>query len=144
MTKIAINKGFTLIELVFGIVVLSIAMTLMTTMLVSQSKDSLAPLYNFRSSMLGESVIQSLLQRNYQDIDEFKVDSFTSVVGSQRINKILNLDQDLPYQYNNYAFKINLVPELKVVTNRRMKRIEVTIKTPSNEEITFSALKGDY
>ena len=144
MTKIAISKGFTLIELVFGIVVLSIAMTLMTTMLVSQSKDSLAPLYNFRSSMLGESVIQSLLQRNYQDIDEFKVDSFTSVVGSQRINKILNLDQDLPYQYNNYAFKIDLVPELKVVTNRRMKRIEVTIKTPSNEEITFSALKGDY
>ena len=144
MTKIAINKGFTLIELVFGIVVLSIAMTLMTTMLVSQSKDSLAPLYSFRSSTLGENVIQSLLQRNYQDIDEFKVDSFTRVVGSLGINKILNLDQDLPYQYNNYAFKINLTPEFKVVKNRRMKRIDVTIKTPNNEEITFSALKGDY
>jgi len=144
MIRIAMNKGFTLIELVFGIVVLSIAMTLMMTMLVSQSNDSLAPLYRFRSVTLGQSVIASLLQKNYQDIDQFNVASFTRVSGALAMNKILSLDTDLPSQYNNYAFKINVTPELKVVENRTMKRIDVTIKTPNNEDITFSALKANY
>ena len=59
------NKGFTLVELVIGIVLLAIAMMVMNTMLISQSKDALEPLYRLRASQLGQSILQDILSHAY-------------------------------------------------------------------------------
>jgi MSHA pilin protein MshD len=61
------NRGFTLVELVIGIVVLATAMMVMNTMLISQSKDALEPLYRLRASQLGQSIMHNVLSRAYDE-----------------------------------------------------------------------------
>lgn len=173
------SRGFTLVELVIGIVVLAIAMMVMNTMLISQSKDSLEPLYRLRASQLGQSIMQNVLARAYDensdhngglyrcgeiwpstgviqnclavlgrdtgevagehqdfdDVDDFITNGFQSAVNYGDV-----LGDDLPNQYNNYAIKIEVV---EVLADNN-KKISVIIKTPSDEEIRFSALKGNY
>lgn len=183
------KRGFTLVELVVGIVVLAIAMMIMNTMLISQSKDALEPLYRLRASQLGQSIMQNVLSRSYDensdhnggfyrcdetwdildppelvtctdetdygpdgsgetshpffnDVDDFQTNGFVkatdygNVVGDQ-----LGGD-DYAAQYTNYAVNIEVSLDQSRVFN--MKKVTLTIKTPSNEEIMFSALKGNY
>jgi len=174
------NRGFTLVELVVGIVVLAVAMMIMTTMLVSQSKDALEPLYRLRASQLGQGIMQNILSRAYDensdhngglyrcgeiwqpantlqacsgtlgrdgtevagdhqefnDVDDFITNDFEPAVNYGDV-----LGDDLSTQYNNYAVKVEVdLDDL----NSNSKKIAVTIQTPSNEEIRFSALKGNY
>lgn len=191
-------RGFTLVELVIGMVVLAIAMLTMNTMLVSQSEDALEPLYRLRASQLGQSILQDILSRSFDqnsdrngsyfrcgeiwsngdlwydfansrwsetppqqivpctapsgygpdggedptkhatfnDVDDFIETDFVSVV-----NYGDALDHPYSTEYNNYFVKIAVQEYLNSTT---MKRIDVTIRTPSSEEILFSALKGNY
>jgi len=173
------NRGFTLVELVVGIVVLAVAMMIMNTMLISQSKDALEPLYRLRASQLGQSIMQNILSRsydensdhngglyrcgeiwqpsnavqdcsttlgldsgevagehqNFNDVDDFITTGFEPAVSYGDV-----LGGDLPSQYNNYVVSI----EVEIVTVDISKKIAVIIKTPSGEQIRFSALKGNY
>jgi MSHA pilin protein MshD len=173
------NRGFTLVELVVGIVVLAIAMMVMNTLLISQSKDALEPLYRLRASQLGQSIMQSVLSRaydeksdhngglyrcgevwqpsnatqacspmlgidagevageheNFNDVDDFITTGFISAVDYGDV-----LGDNLANQYANYAVNIEVV----IVSADISKKVAVIIKTPSNEEIRFSALKGNY
>ncbi|WP_354624159.1 prepilin-type N-terminal cleavage/methylation domain-containing protein [Psychromonas sp. MME2] len=191
-------RGFTLVELVIGMVVLAIAMLSMNTMLTSQSKDALEPLYRLRAAQLGQSILQDILARSfdqnsdpnggyfrcgeiwrngdlwydansktwvdispqqavpctnpadygpdsgedpdnhshYNDVDDFIEVNFVSVV-----NYGDALDQPYATEYTNYLVKIAVTP---YINSTAMKLIEVTIRTPSGEEILFSALKGNY
>ena len=201
--KTAMQKGFTLVELVVGIVVLAIAMLGMNTMLISQSKDALEPVYRLRASQLGQSVLQDILARaydqnsdhnggyyrcgeiwsngalwfdftsqmwvlttpqqivpctlqsnygpdidkgevvgehqNFNDVDDFIVADFMSAVNYGDV-----LGTALATQYSNYLVKIVVGEDTTTFAGTTMKRIDVTIKTPSDEEILFSALKGNY
>lgn len=211
MSKKAMNKGFTLVELIIGIVVLAVAMMVMNTMLISQSKDALEPLYRLRASQLGQSIMQNILTRAYDqnadhnggyyrcgeiwgeaglwyngstwqsgvpdpindvlscttpanygpdgahpngekpdpantnaqkhpifnDVDDFITTGFIDAVTYGNV-----VGEGLSPQYNNYAVQIAVSADSSSGTT--MKRIDVTIKTPSDEEIVFSALKGNY
>ena len=203
------NKGFTLVELVVGIVVMAIAMMIMNTMLISQSKDSLEPLYRLRASQLGQSIMQNILTRaydensdhnggfyrcgeiwqngdlwfnektqdwelladgetadnvtcstrlgfdsgetkgehfNFNDVDDFIENDFTSAVAYGNVVGGTLGDVNSA-QYNNYFIKIDVVLDKNQVVDAKkitMKKITLTIKTPSNEEIQFNALKGNY
>ncbi len=57
--------GFTLVELVVGIVVMAVAFTIITTMLVTQSRDSIDPLHQMRAAELGQSLLSEITSRAY-------------------------------------------------------------------------------
>ncbi len=181
------KRGFTLVELVVGIVVLAIAMMIMNTLLISQSKDALEPLYRLRASQLGQGIMQDVLARAYDEQsdhngglyrcgevwdsdnllhdctepDNFGPDAGEFPEGDEDLNDVHQdfndvddfitegfqpaidygdaLGGDLATQYNNYAIKIAVE-----AFDGCCKKIVITIKTPSNEEIRFSALKGNY
>ncbi|MCE2572124.1 type IV pilus modification PilV family protein [Motilimonas eburnea] len=59
------QMGFTLVELVVGIVVMAVAFTIITTMLVTQSRDSIDPLHQMRAAELGQSVLNEIVSRSY-------------------------------------------------------------------------------
>ena len=59
------QAGFTLVELVVGMVVMAIAFTIITTMLVTQSKDSIDPLHQMRAAELGQSILNEIVSRSY-------------------------------------------------------------------------------
>ncbi len=180
------KRGFTLVELVVGIVVLAIAMIIMNTLLISQSKDALEPLYRLRASQLGQGIMQDVLARaydeqsdhngglyrcsevwdsdnilhpcttlagfgvdhesgesegehqNFNDVDDFITDGFQPASDYGDI-----LGDDLSSQYNNYYIDI-AVEFFNINNGNDSKKIIITIKTPSNEELRFSALKGNY
>lgn len=143
------NKGFTLIELVVGMAVLAIAMMLMSVMFISQSKHVLDPLHQLRASQFGEAILQQVLsssydkinndQQTFNDVEDFITDDFEPIFSYADI-----LGDNLSKQYNNYQVKIGVFEFLNTDIQQKMKRIDVTIKTPSDDNIVFSALKGRY
>ncbi len=202
------KRGFTLVELVVGIVVLAIAMMIMNTLLISQSKDALEPLYRLRASQLGQSIMQNILSRaydensdhnggyyrcgevwqngnlwfddniddwttvetpptivscssslgidaeevqgkhfNFNDVDDFITSGFISANDYGNVVGDKLGGDDYSSQYNNYAVKIEVgLDNNQGITMKKitMKKITLTIQTPSNEQIQFSALKGNY
>lgn len=188
------RNGFSLVELVVGIVVLAVALLTMNMMLISQSKDALEPIHRLRASQLGQSILQDILSRaydqnsdhnggvyrcgeiwgdshfwynhnsnawqtsgtptlvpcsvvygidigekagehqNFNDVDDFIENNFVSAVVYGNV-----LGAEGPIQIQNYFVKIDVVPK-----DTAFKEISVIVKTPTNEEILFSALKGNY
>lgn len=187
-----INRGFTLIELVIGIVVLAIAMMVMNTFFLSQSKDALEPIYRLRASQLGQSIMQDILSRSYDENSDhnggyyrcgekwidgvlwYDGNIWTATGTPQPVACSINYGPDLApagsevvgdhsnfndvddfitnnifvaasnyvAEYNYYDVKIAVVADNS--SGVSMKRIDVTVRTPNNEEIEFSALKGNY
>jgi MSHA pilin protein MshD len=193
------EKGFSLVELVVGIVVLAVAMMVMNTLLITHSKDALEPLYRLRASQLGQSIMVNILSRAYDqnsdhnggyfrcgevwqngdawydiasktwllttpqntvpctssenyapetlesnhptfnDVDDFIENEFVSAIDYEDL-----LGDAFPTDYRNYQIKITVFADTSTLASTTMKQIHVTIKTPSDEEFLFSALKGNY
>ena len=60
-----ITKGFTLIELIVGIVVLSISFSLITSLILPLSEKSAEQLHQVRASELGQSMMNEILARAF-------------------------------------------------------------------------------
>lgn len=60
-------KGITLIEVVIGIVVMGIALTLLATVLAPQAVVHLSPMYQVRASELGKTFIADILTRAFDE-----------------------------------------------------------------------------
>jgi len=138
------NKGFTLIELVIGMVVLVTAMLFMNTVLVSQSKHSLSPLHQLRAAQFANSLLlhitdlpyakipSSLLTRQAKNSDGFNpISAYQSWLG-----------YPLGKEYRGYLLKVNMTELIGVYGPEQIKQIDVTIKTPDQQSIVFSVLKG--
>jgi MSHA pilin protein MshD len=61
------TSGFTLIELVIGIVVFSIALTLFTSLIVPQAVRSVDPIFQVRAAELGQSLINEIIGRSFDE-----------------------------------------------------------------------------
>ena len=60
-------KGFTLIELIVGIVVLSISISLIITLILPLSEKSAEQLHQIRASELGQSMVNEILARSFDE-----------------------------------------------------------------------------
>ena len=63
-------KGFTLIELVIGIIVFSIALTLFTSLIVPQAIKSVDPIFQVRASELGQSMINEITSKSFDETSD--------------------------------------------------------------------------
>ncbi|WP_339720771.1 type II secretion system protein [uncultured Paraglaciecola sp.] len=64
-----VNKaaGFTLIELVIGIIVFSIALVLFTSLIVPQVIRSVDPIFQVRAAELGQSIINEIAGKSFDE-----------------------------------------------------------------------------
>lgn len=62
-----VNKGFTLIEMVIGIVVFSIAFALITSLLLPSSEHSARQVQQIRAAELGQSMFNEILSKAFDD-----------------------------------------------------------------------------
>ncbi len=196
------TKGFTLVELVVGMVVLAIALTVITTMLVTQSKDSVEPVHRVRAAELGQSLLNEILSRAYDensdhngglyrcgeiwqqpplpqtatswfDGSNWQISgtpvaipctapgsygndgevraSFNDVDDYQRgfddgpVQDALGAS--LPDVYQNFKVRIVVTEDSSLMPGgaaNQGKRIDLTVKTPTGEEINFSVIRGNY
>lgn len=61
------TQGFTLIELIIGIVVLAISFSLLTTLILPLSEKSAEQLHQVRAAELGQSMINEILARAFDE-----------------------------------------------------------------------------
>jgi MSHA pilin protein MshD len=65
--KLPLSSGFTLIELIVGIVVLAISLVVITSFLVPQARQSIDPIYQVRSAELGSSLMNEILGKSFDE-----------------------------------------------------------------------------
>ena len=65
--KKALTQGFTLIELIVGIVVLAISFSLLTTLILPLSEKSAEQLHQVRAAELGQSMMNEILARAFDE-----------------------------------------------------------------------------
>lgn len=63
------KSGFTLIEMVVGIVVLASAMVIVTGVFLPQASQALSPMYQIRSTALAKSIMNQVLVRNFDSVN---------------------------------------------------------------------------
>ena len=61
------QKGFTLLELIFGIVVMSVVLLIMTGALFPQAEESTDPWFQVRSAELAQSMMNEILARRFDE-----------------------------------------------------------------------------
>jgi MSHA pilin protein MshD len=64
------TKGFTLLELVIGIVVFAIALGLFTSMIVPQAVRSVDPIFQVRAAELSKSLINEISSKSFDEISD--------------------------------------------------------------------------
>jgi MSHA pilin protein MshD len=63
------QRGFTLIEIVVGIVVLAVALTIVTGVFLPQANKMTSPMYQIKATALGKSIMNQVLIRYYDDVN---------------------------------------------------------------------------
>ena len=61
------HKGFTLIELILGMVVLAIVMTIITGLLAPQARQSADPVVQIRATELGQALMNEVLGKSFDE-----------------------------------------------------------------------------
>lgn len=61
------SKGFTLIEMVIGIIVFGVALTLITSFLLPQSARSIDPIYQARATELAQSLLNEISAKSFDE-----------------------------------------------------------------------------
>ena len=172
-------KGFTLIELVVGMVVLSIAMVLLTSMLFPQADRAAETLHRVRSAELAHSLLNEIWSKRYDQntnpnggvpacgasarpdlglsaglpctpVNDLGPDgenrnSFNDVDdyhGLTQASLMLNSVNTYANEYPNYQLNVTVTYPDTVNMDTKLIRIDVT--TPSNEVITYNAIRSNY
>ena len=188
-------QGFTLIELVVGMVAFSIALVLFTSLIVPQAKKSVDPIFQVRAAELGQSLMNEVLAKsfdeesnrvggslrcndkddddnviqacttsdklgddgesrdNYDDVDDY--DGFTAA--NSDIKNALNEDITLDGStiYSGFSVSVTVVydDDMDGIDNLlesgsddpgNTKLITVTVTTPNDEDIIFSAYRSNF
>ena len=63
------QRGFTLIEIVIGIVVLAVALTIVTGVFLPQANKMTTPMYQIKATALGKSIMNQVLIRYYDEVN---------------------------------------------------------------------------
>ncbi|MBU0588415.1 MAG: prepilin-type N-terminal cleavage/methylation domain-containing protein [Gammaproteobacteria bacterium] len=139
--------GFTLVELIIFIVVVSIGVAGIVLVVNTVVQSSADPMLRKQAIALADSIMEEVLQKEYEDPD-----GLPNVVESGRstyddvddYNGISNAAfTDLPAEVSaRYVIAIVVDPPA-TVNGQAMKRVRVTV-TGGGESITATGYRGDY
>ncbi len=164
------HAGFTLIEMVVGMLVLGIALVMMSSMLFPQADRAAKTLHRVRSAELAHSVLNEIWGKRYDENtnpnggipacgsatgsscssslgaegesrDQF--DDVDDYSGNLTINsQMLDSSQTYAVDYPGYGLSVSVTyPD---TSNRNSKLIQVNVTTPDGEVITYNALRSNY
>jgi MSHA pilin protein MshD len=161
------QAGFTLMELVVGMLVMGIAITMMTSMLFPQADRAAQTLHRVRSAELAHGILNEIwgkrfdqntnanggvpacgsplglacsttMGREGENRNDFNdVDDYN---GLTHTDLMLNSAQTYAAFYPNY--QLNVTVTLGTVVNTKLITIDVTM--PAGEVITYQAVRSNY
>lgn len=162
------QQGFTLIELVIGMLVIGIAIVMLTSMLFPQADRAASTLHRVRSAELAHSVMNEIWGKRYDqntnanggtpacdsplgnncstslgpEVGESRND-FNDVDDYNGLNEtatMLNSTQTYAAAYPNYSLSVTVA--YGPAPNTKLVTINVT--TPDNEVITYNLVRSNY
>ncbi|GGY94006.1 MSHA biogenesis protein MshD [Shewanella fodinae] len=160
------RQGFTLIELVIGMLVLSIAIVLLTSVLFPQSDRAAATLQRVRASELAGSVLNEIWGKAYDENSGFggvpacgskdgvncstvfgpdgenrnDYDDVDDYNGLNESSEMLNSNQHYADLYPGFSLRVTVTPG----SDANTKLITVIVGTPAGEVIQFNAVRSNY
>ncbi|MCU7994143.1 type II secretion system GspH family protein [Shewanella glacialipiscicola] len=168
LRKQSSSKGFTLIELVVGMLVIGIAIVMLTSMLFPQADRAASTLHRVKSAELAHSVMNEIWGKRYDqntnanggtpacgaaagvacstilgsELGEGRNDynDVDDYNGLNETSKMLNSTQTYADAYPNYRLSVSVV--YGSVANTKLVTINVT--TPDSEVITYNMVRSNY
>ncbi len=158
-------QGFTLLELVFGIVVFTISLTVVLTLIVPQAAQTAEPLRQVKAAKLGQSLMNDILSRSFDELSDsgppfescIEKGACTSSLGPEESDEA---DYDDVDDYNGFfvsdvggiysQFSYNVLVEYDTsiddtaFDSQQYKRIDIAVTAPDGEVYRFSAFRGSY
>jgi MSHA pilin protein MshD len=165
------TRGFTLIELVVGMMVIAIAIVMLTSMLFPQADRAAKTLHRVRSAELAHSVMNEIWGKRYDQqtnpnggvpacnaptgiactaasalgLDGESRDTFNDVDDYNDLNETAKmLDSSQTYAQAYPRYQLNVSVEYLDPATQAKKLITVDVTTPANEVITYQALRSNY
>lgn len=158
------SAGFTLIELVVGIVVFTISLSIILTLIVPQAAQTAEPLRQVKAAKLGQSLMNEVLSRSYDENSDrsppfqtcTEKGNCTTSLGAEEgsRNKFDDVDDyngvsvsDAGGIYSGYGYTIAVVYDnsIDVLSSANSyKRIDIVVIAPDNQNYAFSAYRGSY
>ncbi|WP_435805037.1 type IV pilus modification PilV family protein [Shewanella psychromarinicola] len=164
------ERGFTLIELVVGMMVIAIAIVMLTSMLFPQADRAAKTLHRVRSAELAHSVMNEIWGKRYDQNtnpnggvpacaptgevctaasslghDGENRNNFNDVDdynGLDEDDKMLDSSQTYAQAYPRY--KLTVTVKYLDPAAQAQKLITVAVTTPAGEVITYQALRSNY
>ncbi|MGX9461956.1 type IV pilus modification PilV family protein [Shewanella sp. A14] len=164
------HGGFTLIELVVGMMVIGIAIVMLTSMLFPQADRAAATIHRVRSAELAHSVMNEIWGKRYDQNTnanggvpacnasggiactsagllgpEESRDMFNDVDDYHGLDETDNmLDSSQTYAQAYPRYQLNVSVEYLDPTTQAKKLITVDVTTPVGEVITYQAVRSNY
>ncbi len=153
-------KGFSLIELIITIVVLGVALSALTSSIFNGVGRNADPLWQSKATQLSQSYLDEILSMRYQEDSPLggggvgtctlvgseagetsrslydDVDDYNGLIESADF-----LDTTTLSNYSGYNVSIEVTCN-DVATNSKL--IAVTITSPTNQNLVFSVIRGDF
>lgn len=140
------QAGFTLVELVIFIVIVSVGVAGILLVMNTVVASSADPLVRKQALALAESVLEEVLQKAYADPDPPGTPGETTRATFDDVDdyngKSNSTFTDLPAALSSYAITI-VVDAPAQLNGVDMKRVRVTV-SKSAESITLTGYRGNY
>lgn len=168
------QKGFTLIEIIIGIVTLGIALSLLSTLIFPQAKRSVEPLIQMRAAELGIALMNEITSKSFDENSDHgggiircgetspptcslvlgpeseTRDEYNDVDDYHGLSNMTNsLGDDLSARYPGFSYSISVCYSDAQGTcvaagTSLFKRVDIAVTAPTGQTYTFSGLRGDY
>lgn len=168
------SQGFTLIELIVGIVVLTISLSIVSTLIAPAEEKSADNILQIKASELGQSLMNDIMSRAFDDnsdmsggrirCDETGALACTTVLASELgetkrsqyndvddfngYDELLNSTNEvIDSGYDQFIIKVTVSyagTELGLADNSLAKRITVSVTTPLGTAIEFTSHKANF
>lgn len=160
------SRGFTLLELIIGIVVFSISLTVVLSLIAPQAAQTAEPLRQVKAAKLGQSLLNDILSRSFDENSDrsppFETcnqkGSCSTTLGPEETNES---DYDDVDDYNGFAladvggiyanYSVSVVVEYDsdlsdstANDGDTFKRVDVAVTAPDGQTYGFSAYRGSY
>lgn len=162
-------KGFTLVELITGIVVLAVALSLIVPVLLPTQRQSAEQIMQIRAAELGQSMLNEILAKSFDEAsdrqggllrcgeagivctnagaEEASRDLYDDVDDYHNLTFLANANNQSLSQYQGFAVNVQVSyqgNELGFIDNTLAKRITISVTTPLDSVISFTSYKTNF
>lgn len=166
INKLKSYNGFTLVELVVGMLVLATGLVMMATMLFPQADRAAETLHRMRATELAQSLMNEVWSKAFDpntgsggtpacdetalNLCDYAIasvaknrnqfDNLNDYNGLNQNSRMLNSDQTYAEVYPDYRLNLTVTGNRSI----QSKQIIIEVTTPGNETIRFDAIRSNY